>query len=314
MRGRLAHIMDLAGCGTALVTPFRPDGGLDEAALQALVDWQIVAGIDFLVPCGTTGEAATLTEAETLRVVECVVTTVDGRVPVIAGCTHNATHEAVARARKLAAIPGLSGILTANPPYNRPGQEGQYRHFQAIAEAIDLPVLLYNIPTRSATNLEPATVLRLAEIPNIVGIKESSGHLVQITELLTSVPPGFHVFSGDDYLALPTLALGAVGLISVASNVIPREMAALVRAARQSDLAAARALNRQFFRLYQALFAEPSPAPTKAALALLGHGEDHLRLPMLPITPETRRKLERLLDELGLLTGLVPDSRNVLTS
>ena len=292
------------GCGTALVTPFRRDGGVDEPALHALVNWQIEQGIDFLVPCGTTGEASTLTEAEWLRVVECVVGAAAGRVPVIAGCTHNATHEAVARAKKLAGIWGLSGILTANPYYNRPGQEGQYQHFKAIAEAVELPVLLYNIPSRTGANLEPATVLRLAEVGNIIGVKESSGNLAQITELLTTAPRNFKVFAGDDALALPVLSLGGSGLISVASNVIPREMAAMVRAALENDYPAARRINRQFFRLMQAHFWEASPAPVKAVLSMIGKGEDVLRLPMVPVSGETRRRLERLVGELGLLVSL----------
>jgi len=296
--------MDLMGCGTALVTPFRRDGGVDEPALHALVNWQIEQGIDFLVPCGTTGEASTLTEAEWLRVVECVVGAAAGRVPVIAGCTHNATHEAVARAKKLAGIWGLSGILTANPYYNRPGQEGQYQHFKAIAEAVELPVLLYNIPSRTGANLEPATVLRLAEVGNIIGVKESSGNLAQITELLTTAPRDFKVFAGDDTLALPVLSLGGSGLISVASNVIPREMAAMVRAALENDYPAARRINRQFFRLMQAHFWEASPAPVKAVLSMIGKGEDVLRLPMVPVSGETRRRLERLVGELGLLVSL----------
>ena len=303
--------MDLTGCGTALVTPFRGDGSVDEPALHALVNWQIGQGIGFLVACGTTGEAATLGDAETLRVVECVLGAANGRVPVVAGCTHNATHEAVRRVSKLAALPGLAGILTASPFYNRPGQEGQYRHFQAIAEAVELPVILYNIPSRTGTNLEPDTVLRLAELRNIVGIKESSGNLAQIAELLTTAPRSFRIFAGDDFLGLPVLALGARGLISVASNVIPREMTALVHAVLESDLVTARKLNRRFFRLLQALFWEPSPSPVKAALALLGHCEESLRLPMVPVTPETRRKLERLLGELGLLASLPPSGEDL---
>src|ERR1700677_3588753 len=183
--------MELTGCGTALVTPFRRDGGVDEPALHALVNWQIESGIDFLVPCGTTGEAATLTEPEWLRVIEVVVATAAGRVPVFAGCTHNATHEAVGRARKLSQVHGLAGILTANPYYHTHGQQGQYQHFRAIAEATELPVLLSNIPPRTGANLEPATVLRLTEIRNVIGVKESSGNLAQITELLTTAPRSF---------------------------------------------------------------------------------------------------------------------------
>ncbi len=292
------------GCGTALVTPFRRDGGVDEPALHALVNWQIESGIDLLIPCGTTGEASVLTESEWLRVVEVVVSTASGRIPVFAGCTHNATHEAVARAKKLSRIHGLSGILSANPYYNRPGQEGQYQHFRAIAESTDLPVLLYNIPPRTGANLEPATVLRLAELPNIIGIKESSGNIAQITELLTTAPRSFKVFAGDDVLALPILALGGAGLISVASNVIPRQMTRMVRAALENDWVDARRINRQFYRLMQAHFWEPSPAPVKAVLQMIGRGEDVLRLPMVPVSDATRRRLERMIGELGMLAEL----------
>jgi 4-hydroxy-tetrahydrodipicolinate synthase len=303
-RGRLAFIMKLMGCGTALVTPFRRDGGVDEPALHSLVNWQIESGIDFLIPCGTTGEASTLTEPEWLRVIEVVVAAAAGRVPVFAGCTHNATHEAVARARKLSQVQGLTGILTASPYYNRPGQEGQYQHFKAIAEATDLPVLLYNIPSRTGVNLEPATVLRLAALRNVIGIKESSGNIAQITELLTTAPRHFKVFAGDDGLALPVLALGGSGLVSVASNAIPGQMARMVRSALEDDWAEARRINRQFFKLMQAHFWEASPAPVKAVLAMLGRGEDVLRLPMVPVSDATRRRLERMVGELGMLVGV----------
>ncbi len=303
--------MELMGCGTALVTPFRRDGSVDEPALHALVNWQIESGISFLVPCGTTGEASTLSEAEWLRVVELVVGTAAGRVPVFAGCTHNATHEAVIRARRLSRVHGLTGILTANPYYNRPGQEGQYQHFRAIAEATELPVLLYNIPGRTGANLEPATVLRLAEIKNIIGIKESSGNIAQITELLTSAPRTFKVFAGDDSLALPVIALGGAGLVSVASNAIPVQMAAMVDAALENEWTTARRINRQFFRLMQAHFWEASPAPIKAVLAMLGRGEDVLRLPMVPVSAATRRKLETMVGELGLLASVAPNGENL---
>jgi 4-hydroxy-tetrahydrodipicolinate synthase len=292
--------MELTGCGTALVTPFRGDGTIDEPALVRLVSSQIEAGIDFLIPCGTTGEASTLNEAEWLRVIELTVETVAGRVPVFGGCTHNATSEAVAKAKKLAKVPGLTGILTANPFYNRPGQEGQYQHFRAIAEAVELPILLYNIPSRTGVNLEPATVLRLAEVRNIIGIKESSGNIGQITELITQVPKGFSVLSGDDGMTLPVIALGGVGLVSVASNAIPAQMAQMVREAMTGDWAAARAINGKYLRLMQAHFCEPSPAPVKAVLALMGQIEETLRLPMVPVTAATRQKLQALLSELGL--------------
>lgn len=295
--------MNLHGCGTALVTPFRPDGSLDEPALRAHIHWQIACGVSLLIPCGTTGEAATLSENEWFRVVEITVEAANGRVPVFAGATHNSTHEAVRRAQQLSRIQGLTGILTANPYYNKPGQEGQYQHFRAIAEAIHLPVLLYNIPGRTGANLEPATVLRLAEISNIIGIKESSGNMVQITELLTQAPRSFQVLAGDDMLALPTLAVGGVGLVSVAANAIPQQMAQMVNATLSDNWVVARRINRHYFHLMQANFCEPSPAPIKAVMALLGRGNEELRLPMVPVTSTTRRKLERMLGELGLLTN-----------
>src|SRR5579875_1341636 len=293
--------MDLQGCGTALVTPFRHDGNVDEHALYAHVDWQIANGVSLLIPAGTTGETSTLSEQEWLRVVEITVQAAAGRVPVFAGATHNSTAQAIENARRLARISNLSGILTANPYYNRPGQEGQFQHFKAIAEAVPLPILLYNIPGRTGANLEPDTVLRLADIPNIVGIKESSGLMTQITSILTQAPRSFRVFAGDDALTLPTLAVGGVGVISVASNAIPQQMSHLVDSAMTDNWIAARRINRHYFRLMQALFTEPSPAPIKAVLALLGRGNENLRLPMVPVTTPTRRKLERILGELGLL-------------
>jgi 4-hydroxy-tetrahydrodipicolinate synthase len=307
-RGKLTLIMELSGCGTALVTPFGADGRLDEPALVRLVDWQIESGVNFLVACGTTGEASTMTEAENARVIEIVVSTAAGRVPVFGGCTHNATSIAVERAKKMAKIPGLDGILTANPYYNRPGQEGQFQHFRAIAEAVELPILLYNIPSRTGTNLEPATLLRLAELKNVVGVKESSGNIAQITEILNHAPRGFKVFSGDDGLTLPVIALGGAGVISVASNALPAQMTQMVRSALTGDWTAARASNTKFFGLMQAHFCEPNPAPIKAVLALLGHGEDHLRLPMVAVSAANRRKLELLLSELGLLARSSPNA------
>lgn len=299
--------MELTGCGTALVTPFREDSSVDETALRSLVEWQIASGIGFLVPCGTTGEAATLSEEEWLRVVQIVAETAAGRVPVFGGCTNNSTREAVAKAKKLAKVPGLTGVLTANPYYNKPGQEGQYLHFRAIAEAVDLPILLYNIPGRTGVNLEPATVLRLAKLSNVIGIKESSGNITQITELLTTAPAGFKVFAGDDSMALPTLALGGAGLVSVASNVIPAEMSAMVQAALSGDWATARSVNRRYFRLMLAHFWEASPAPVKAVLKMIGRGDDVLRLPMVPVTDATRARLETLAVELGLFEAVAAE-------
>lgn len=293
--------MTLQGCGTALVTPFQPDGSLDEPALRSLVGRQVAAGISLLIPCGTTGEASTLSEAETQRVIEITLEAAGGRVPVFAGCTHNATSVAVTHAKRLAQISGLSGLLTANPYYNRPSQEGQFQHFRAIAEATALPVMLYNIPGRTASNLLPETVLRLAEVENIVAIKESSGVMGQITELLAHAPAEFKVFAGDDALALPVIALGGVGVISVASNAVPGALSRMVAAALANDWPTARRINAEHFAFVMALFSEPSPGPIKAMLAMLGLCSETLRLPMTPVTEPTREKLGVLLKPLGLL-------------
>jgi 4-hydroxy-tetrahydrodipicolinate synthase len=295
--------MNLSGCGTALVTPFRSDGSLDEEMLSKLVDWQIESGIRFLVACGTTAETPTLTHEEWLRVIRIVTEAAAGRVPVLAGCTHNSTVEAVARAGEAASIPGVSGLLSANPFYNKPGQEGQYRHFRAIAEAVPCPVVLYNIPSRTGANLEPATILRLAEdVPNIQGVKESSGNLQQIAELIHRLPSSFAVLAGDDLMALPVIALGGAGLVSVASNEIPRPMARMVAAALQDDWTTARALNRRYFPLITANFWESSPGPVKCVMALMGRLQENYRLPIVPVTSATREKLKVLAEELGLLT------------
>ena len=295
--------MILRGCGTALVTPFRSDGSLDEETLSKLVEWQIESGIHFLVACGTTAETPTLNHEEWLRVIGIVSQTAAGRVPVLAGCTHNSTLEAVARAAEAASVPGVSGLLTANPFYNKPSQEGQYRHFRAIAEAVPCPVVLYNIPGRTGVNLEPATILRLAEdVSNIQGVKESSGNLQQIAELIHMLPPSFTVLSGDDVIALPVIALGGAGLISVASNEIPAEMARLVMAALDGDWATARALNRRYFRLLTANFWDSSPGPVKCVMAMMGRLQENYRLPIVPVSKSTREKLKALAEELGLLS------------
>jgi 4-hydroxy-tetrahydrodipicolinate synthase len=223
-------------------------------------------------------------------------------VPVWAGCTHNATREAVQRARIAAQVPGVTAILSANPYYNKPGQEGQFQHFKAVAHAVKLPVVLYNIPSRTGTNLEPATILRLIEgVPNIEGVKESSGNLPQITELITLAPRSFSVYAGDDNMALGAIGVGAAGVVSVASNEIPAEMVLMVQAALTGDWPVARQINRKFYRLMQANFWETSPAPAKAVLAMMGRIEDHCRLPIVPVSGATRARLERLAGELGLL-------------
>jgi len=293
--------MKLEGCGTAIVTPFREDGAIDEAALRNLVEWQIASGISLLVACGTTGETPTLDEQEWLRVIEIVVEAAAGRVPVLAGCTHNSTREAVEKVKRACGVRGLSALLSANPYYNKPTQEGQFQHFRAIADASSLPVVLYNIPGRSAVNLEPATVARLAEIDNIVGVKESSGNLQQITEIITSVPADFKVMAGDDNLALAILGVGGAGLVSVASNIIPAEMSAMVNAALAGDWDKAREMNRKYYRLMLANFWEPSPIPVKYLLARMGRIEESYRLPMTPATDETRQRLDRVAAGLGLI-------------
>jgi 4-hydroxy-tetrahydrodipicolinate synthase len=294
--------MQLRGCGTALVTPFHQDGSIDEAALRSLVAWQVESGIDFLVPCGTTGETPTLTHDEWLRVIDITIEVVAGRVPIMAGATSNSTYDAVEKAKEIAARPGVDVILTASPYYNKPTQEGQYRHFKAIAEAVpEKPIVLYNVPGRTGANLEPATLARLTEIPNIVGVKEASGNMTQIAEAINCVPETFLVFSGDDAVTLPVIALGGVGIISVASNEIPREMASMTRAALNNDWAAARSLHRKYLPLMQANFIESSPLPVKAALAMMGKIEENYRLPLLPMRRDTRSKLQKIAMEVGLI-------------
>jgi 4-hydroxy-tetrahydrodipicolinate synthase len=293
--------MNLRGCGTALVTPFQSDGSVDEAAVRSLVAWQVESKIDFLVPCGTTGETPTLTKNEWLRVVEITIEVAAGRVPIVAGATSNSTAEAVEKARTIAAIKGVDAILTASPYYNKPTQEGQYQHFKAIAEAVDKPLVLYNVPGRTGANIEPGTASRLAEIGNIVAIKEASGNISQMADLLNAVPESFLVFSGDDAVTLPLIALGGVGIISVVSNQIPREMAAMTRAALANDWTTARKLHRKYLPLMQANFIESNPMPVKAVLAMMGRIGENYRLPMVRVKAETRAKLEKIASQAGLL-------------
>jgi 4-hydroxy-tetrahydrodipicolinate synthase len=294
--------MQLRGCGTALVTPFHQDGAIDDTALRNLVAWQVESGIDFLVPCGTTGETPTLNHDEWLHVIDTTIEVAAGRVPIVAGATSNSTHEAVEKAKEVATRPGVDAILTASPYYNKPTQEGQYRHFKAIAEAVsDKPIILYNVPGRTGSNLEPTTLARLAEIPNIIGVKEACGNMTQIAEAINSVPETFLVLSGDDAVTLPVIALGGVGVISVASNEIPHEMATMTRAALNNDWAAARSIHRKYLPLMQANFIESSPLPVKAVLAMMGRIEESYRLPLLPMRRDTRSKLQRVVTEIGLI-------------
>nr|WP_109487175.1 4-hydroxy-tetrahydrodipicolinate synthase [Occallatibacter savannae] len=295
--------METTGCGTAIVTPFRADGTIDEPALWALVNWQIDAGIDFIVACGSTGEAATLDEQEWLQAIRIVVEAAAGRVPVWAGCTHNCTRVLLHQAAMLRQVPGVDAVLSANPYYNKPTQEGQFQHFLALAKMVaPLPVCLYNVPGRTGVNLDPQTVVRLIEAaPNIQAIKEASGKLPQIAEIVHSAPSTFKVFSGDDNLALAAIGVGAQGLISVASNEIPAEMARMINAALHDEWAEAREIERRFGRLFDANFWESNPGPVKTVLNLMGRSSDTLRLPLVPPTVATRSKLERLAGELGLL-------------
>ena len=295
--------METTGCGTAIVTPFKSDGALDEAALRALVDWQIDSGIDFIVACGSTGEAATLDEEEWLTAVSIVAETAAGRVPVWAGCTHNSTRTLVHSAGRLRQVRGVDAVLSANPYYNKPSQEGQFQHFLALAQAVHpLPVTLYNIPGRTGVNLDPETVLRLAEAaPNIQAIKESSGKLPQIAELVHILPRGFKIFSGDDNTALASIGVGAHGLISVAANEIPAEMSRMIRCALANNWPEARELERRWARLIDANFWDSNPTPVKAVLNLMGRCFGHVRLPLVPPTTATCARLERLASELGLL-------------
>jgi 4-hydroxy-tetrahydrodipicolinate synthase len=294
--------MELRGCGTALVTPFHQDGSIDDTALRNLVAWQVESGIDFLIPCGTTGETPTLSHDEWLHVIDTTIEVVAGRVPVVAGATSNSTNDAVKKAREVASRPGVNAILTASPYYNKPTQEGQYRHFKAIAEAVDKPVILYNVPGRTSANIEPGTLGRLAEVPNIAGVKEASGNISQIAEVLNAVPESFLVFSGDDAITLPVIALGGVGIISVASNEIPAEMTAITRAALNNDWTTARSLHRKYLPLMQANFIESNPLPVKAALAMMGKIEEVYRLPLLPMRRDTRSKLQKIATEVGLIS------------
>jgi len=295
--------MKTTGCGTAIVTPFTPSGAIDEPALRALVDWQIDSGIDFLVACGSTGEAATLDEDEWLFAVGVVADAAAGRIPVWAGCTHNSTRTLVRQAEQLKHIPGVDAVLSANPYYNKPSQEGQFQHFLALARAVDpLPITLYNIPGRTGVNLEPETVLRLAEAaPNIQAIKESSGKLPQIARLVHILPDGFKIFSGDDNLALASIGVGAHGLVSVAANEIPAEMGRMIRSALANDWTQAHVLDRRYARLIDANFWDSNPTPVKTLLSLMGRISDHVRLPLVPPSAATRGRLERLAEELGLL-------------
>jgi len=288
------------GVGTALVTPFTKSAALDEAAVRRLGRRQIDAGIHFLCPCGTTGESPTLTDAEKLRIVEILVAEAGGRVPILAGAGGYDTKEVIALAREMEKR-GASGFLSVTPYYNKPTQEGLYQHYKAIADSTALPIVVYNVPGRTGVNLEIATLARLAQIPNIVGVKEASGNVTQMVDVCRSVSDSFLVLSGDDALTLPLMSVGGRGIISVASNEIPAEMAQMVEAAERNDFAAARAVHDRIVALMQINFIEANPVPVKAAMAAMGLLEETYRLPMCPPKPESREKILKALKELNLV-------------
>jgi 4-hydroxy-tetrahydrodipicolinate synthase len=288
------------GTGTALVTPFRRDGSLDEPTLRTLIKRQIDAGIDFLVPCGTTGESPTLTHEEHLRVVEIAVEIAKGRVPVLAGAGGYKTAEVIALARELAEI-GADGILSVTPYYNKPTQEGLFQHYKAIAEAIALPIVVYSVQGRTGVNVEPATVRRLSAIENIVGIKEASVNISQMAAILNAVPDDFIVLSGDDAITLPIISLGGRGVISVVSNEIPEDMARLTRLALSGDFQTARQIHRRVHPLMEINFVESNPIPVKAAMAQMGLLEPVWRLPLVAPKAESEARIRAVLESLELV-------------
>jgi len=270
-------------------------------ALRQLVRWQVDSGIDFLLPCGTTGETPTLTHDEWLRVIDVTIETVQGRVPIMAGATSNDTREAVAKAKEASHREGVNVILSATPYYNKPTQEGVYQHFKTIADASEKPIVLYNIAGRTGTNIETSTLRRLAEVPNIIGVKEASGNVSQIAEVCATLPEEFLVFSGDDAITLAVIGLGGVGVISVVSNEIPAEMTRMTQAALANKWDVARSIFRKYLPLMQANFIESNPIPAKAVLSMMGRIEEVYRLPMVPMRPENRAKLEKVVTDVGLL-------------
>jgi len=288
------------GCGTALVTPFQKDRSLDEETFRKLVRRQIAAGVNFLVPCGTTGESPTLTIVEQRRVVEITVEEARGRVPVLAGAGGYDTASVIERAREFAAI-GADGILSVTPYYNKPSQEGLYQHYKAIASAISLPIILYNVPGRTGVNIEPATVNRLAEIENIIGIKEASGNIGQMTAVAARVPEGFLVLSGDDAVTVPLMAVGGRGVISVASNEIPAEMAQITQLCLAGNFFGAREVHRHYLPLMEVNFVESNPGPVKMAMALMGLLEPVWRLPLVAPKAENLAKIRGVLESVRLV-------------
>ena len=288
------------GTGTALVTPFHPDGSLDELTLRKFVKRQISAGVDFLVPCGTTGESPTLTREEHLRVVAITVEEAHGKIPVLGGAGGYNTAEVISLARELATL-GVNGILSVTPYYNKPTQEGLYQHFKTIAAAVNLPIILYSVQGRTGVNIEPATIARLAQIPNIVGIKEASGNVGQMAAVLNQVSDDFIVLSGDDAITLPLIALGGRGVISVVSNEIPGEMSSMVHLALVGQFEEARQIHRRYHPLMEVNFVESNPGPVKAAMGEMGLLEPAWRLPLVQPQPANQARIHVVLETLGLL-------------
>lgn len=291
--------MTLHGCGTALVTPFNADGSIDESALRALVRWQLASGMHMLVPCGSTGEAVTLSAAEHRRVVEITVEEVNGRVPVIAGAGSNDTQKAIDTSREMHAI-GATHLLHVTPMYNKPPQRALLAHFRAIADACPLPIMLYNVPGRTAVNMDAATTLELARDPRFVAVKEASGNLAQIATIIRERPAGFGVFSGDDGFTLAVMAHGGDGIISVVSNVVPVLMVQLTEACARGDLATARQVEQRLAPIIDACFVESNPIPAKAMLAMMGRLQDRLRLPLVPLADGLRPRVRRVLQDAGV--------------
>jgi len=291
------------GCGTALVTPFTRDGAVDEAAVSRLARRQIDGGVHFLVPCGTTGEVPTLTEEEQVRIVELIVAEAKGKVPVLAGAGGYNTREVIHMGKRMRAA-GADGLLSVTPYYNKPTPEGLVQHYRAIGDAVGLPIVVYNVPGRTGCNVDPATLLRLSEIPQVIAVKEASGNVTQMCEICASLPADFIVLSGDDALTLPLMAVGGRGIISVASNEIPREMSQMVELGERGDFAGARALHQRIFNLLQINFVEANPIPVKYAMASMGLVEEVYRLPMVSPRPASKQKIDAVLQSLGLSKGV----------
>lgn len=291
------------GCGTAMVTPFTRDGSLDEAAVSRLAKRQVDAGIHFLVPCGTTGEVPTLTDEEQVRIVELVVAQARGRVPVLAGAGGYNTHEVIEAGKRMKAA-GADGLLSVTPYYNKPTPEGLYQHYKAIGDAVGLPIVVYNVPGRTGCNVDPATLVRLSSIPQVVAVKEASGNMTQMAEVCGSVPEDFIVLSGDDALTLPLMAIGGRGIISVASNEIPAEMSRMVELAEHGDFAGARALHKRLLPLLMVNFIESNPIPVKSAMASMGLLDEVYRLPMVPPRPASKQRIEAVLHAVGVTGGV----------